>query len=165
MYIHCTVYTPNCIRFTCAMTLRGSCEHSYKDFSDLFFLLESYDIALSISIWHMYLGVSGVRWPLAKAHLHVIMGNLHFKKSRRQVTADDPKLFFQMLDIYSGNIIFEGYWKNSSSCEDMDPWSSRVNSQSSHFGKSRFRQGSDDPWQPEVHRSGMCHILIDRAIS
>ena len=46
-------YTHNCIRFTCAMTLRGSCEHTYKDFSDLSFLLESYDIALSISIWHM----------------------------------------------------------------------------------------------------------------
>ena len=31
-----------------------------------------------------------------------------------------------MLDIYSGNIIFEGYWKNSSSYEDIDPWSSRT---------------------------------------
>ena len=35
------------------MTIRGSCEHAYKEFSDLSFLLESYDIALSISIWHM----------------------------------------------------------------------------------------------------------------
>ena len=54
----CTLPAPpdmhtRCIRFTCAMTLRGSCEHTYKDFSDLFFLVESYDIALSISIWHM----------------------------------------------------------------------------------------------------------------
>ena len=38
------------IRFTYAMALRGSCEHAYKDFSDLSFLLGSYDIALSISI-------------------------------------------------------------------------------------------------------------------
>ena len=76
--------------------------------------------------WSMYLGLSGVRWPLAKTHLHVIMGNLHFKKSRSQVTAVDPKLFFQILGIYSGNIIFEGYWNNSSSYEDIDPWSSRT---------------------------------------
>ena len=27
--------------------------------------------------------------------------NLHFKKSRSQVTTDDAKLFFQILDIYS----------------------------------------------------------------
>ena len=31
--------------------------------------------------------------------------NLHFENSRSQVTAVDPKLFFQMSDIYSGNII------------------------------------------------------------
>ena len=151
------------------MTLRGSCEHTYKDFSDLFFFVgklwySSIDYYMAHA-WSMSLGLSGVIWPLAKTHLHAIMGNLHIKKSRSQVTAVDPKLFFQMLDIYSGNIIFEGYWKNSSSCEDIDPWSSRVNSQSSHFEKSRFRQGSDDPWQPEVHRSSMCYILIDRVIS
>ena len=115
--------------------------------------------------WSMYLGLSGVRWPLAKTHLHVIMGNLHFKKSRSQVTAVDPKLFFQMLDIYSCNIIFEGYWKNSSGYEDMDRWSSRVNSQSSHFEKSPFCHGSDDPWQPEVHLSGMCYILFCSEVS
>ena len=56
-----------------------------------------------------------------KTHLNVIMGYLHFKKSRSQVTAVDPKLFFKLLDIYSGNIIFEGYGKNSSSCGDIDP--------------------------------------------
>ena len=115
--------------------------------------------------WSMSLGLSGVRWPLAKTYLLVIMGNLHFKKSRSQVTAVDPKLFFHMLDIYSGNIIFEGYWKNFSGCEDIDPWSSRVNSQSSHFEKSPFRQGSDDPWQPEVHLSGMCYIVFCSQVS
>ena len=113
----------------------------------------------------MYLELSGVIWPLAKTHLHVIMGNLHFKKSRSQGTAVDPKLFFKMLDIYSGNIIFEGYWKISSGCEDIDRWSSRVNCQSSHFEKSPFRPGSDDPWQPEVHLSGMCYILFCSQVS
>ena len=113
----------------------------------------------------MYLELSGVIWPLAKTHLHVIMGNLHFKKSRSQGTAVDPKLFFKMLDIYSCNIIFEGYWKISSGCEDIDRWSSRVNCQSSHFEKSPFRQGSDDPWQPEVHLSGMCYILFCSQVS
>ena len=113
----------------------------------------------------MSLGLSGVRWPLAKPHFHVIMGNLQFKKSRSQGTAVDPKLFFKMLDIYSCNIIFEGYWKISSGCEDIDRWSSRVNSQSSHFEKSPFRQGSDDPWQPEVHLSGMCYILFCSQVS
>ena len=39
----------------------------------------------------------------------VFHDNLHLKNSRSQVTAVDPKLFFQMLDICSGNIIFEGY--------------------------------------------------------
>ena len=115
--------------------------------------------------WSMSLGLSGVRWPLAKPHFHVIMGNLHFKKSRSQGTAVDPKLFFKMLDIYSCNIIFEGYWKISSGCEDIDRWSSRVNCQSSHFEKSPFRQGSDDPWQPEVHLSGMCYILFCSQVS
>ena len=95
----------------------------------------------------------------------VFHDNSHFKKSRSQVAAGDPKLFFQMLDICSGNIIFEGYWKNSSGCEDIDRWSSRVNSQSSHFEKSPFRHGSDDPWQPEVHLSGMCYILFCSQVS
>ena len=75
--------------------------------------------------------------------------NLHFKNSRSQVTAVDPKLFFQMLYIYRGNIIFEGYWKNSSSCEDMpfecDHWDKRFNTKSNltehirtHTGERRI---------------------------
>ena len=113
--------------------------------------------------WSMYLGVSGVRWPLAKTHLHVIMGNLHFKKSRSQVTADDPKLFFQMLDICSGNITFEGYWKNSSSCKDIDPWSSRINSESSHFEKSRFCQGQMTPDSPRyIYQACAIYCFVAR---
>ena len=106
------MYTPNCIRFTCSMTLRGSCEHTYKDFSDLFILLGSYDIALSISIQHMPDRLPRAvrsQMTLGENTFAVFHDNLYFKNSRSQVTSDDPKLFFQMLDIYSGNIIVQGY--------------------------------------------------------
>ena len=36
------------------------------------------------------------------------------------VTAEDPKQFFQMFDIYSGNVVCEGYREIFSSCEDID---------------------------------------------
>lgn len=52
--------------------------------------------------------------------------NLHFKNSRSQITAVEPKLFFKRTVIYSGDIMFAGYWQNSSSCDDWETWSSRV---------------------------------------
>ena len=112
-----------------------------------------------VHAWSISVGLSGVRWPLAKTHLCVIMGNLHFKKSWIQVTAVDQKLFFNVLNICSSNITFEGYWKNSSSCDDIDPGSSHTNPESSHIDKSLFWQGPHESWQSEVHISGMCYTI------
>ena len=42
--------------------------------------------------------------------------------------ADEPKRVFQTLDIYSANIICEGYSTFSSSYEVLDPGTSRLNS-------------------------------------
>ena len=48
-------------------------------------------------------------------------GDILTAKSRGDhVTAEDPKQFFQMFDIYSGNVMCEGYREIFSSCEDID---------------------------------------------
>lgn len=75
--------------------------------------------------------------------------NLYFKNSWSHVTAEDPKQFFQMFDIYSGNVVCEGYREIFSSCEDIDAWISHFFPLSS-IVYCILLDGSIDMWSKKI---------------